>query len=409
MLPIPVDLAISNKRSCVLFDSGDVKCFGNNDDGRLGLGDTEHRGDDPDEMGNSLPFIDFGGRAVKQIDAGEFHTCVLFDTVNPENGFNEVVCFGKDTDGIHTPLGRGFTSAFTSESVGDNPEDMGTALRAVPLLNSAVSLTCGRLHSCAVLDIPGSSSGIRCWGRNENFKLGFTRFLTSALFHLNIGEDCRNGLGTCIPPVQLDDNAEVIQVAAGQVHTCALFSDKRIKCWGERSLIGLEMPVGNVLNESTTVADLPFVDIGPDMTPLSIHSKFFSTCVIVNTTTGATGMKCFGLNVANTLGIGTDVAISNNNFTETIGDAPGEMGSNLRFVPLGTGVEVHDVAMGPSHVCVIISTPLARRRLKCYGLVIGYEADPNVSPSAAILTSDKMGMYEVDSFEFDGDDYWIET
>jgi hypothetical protein len=34
---------------------GSVRAFGYNAYGQLGLGDTDNRGDDPDEMGASLP------------------------------------------------------------------------------------------------------------------------------------------------------------------------------------------------------------------------------------------------------------------------------------------------------------------------------------------------------------------
>jgi cysteine-rich repeat protein len=51
-------LAAGGARTCVLLDGVTVKCWGANSSGALGLGDEEHRGDDPGEMGDSLPSID---------------------------------------------------------------------------------------------------------------------------------------------------------------------------------------------------------------------------------------------------------------------------------------------------------------------------------------------------------------
>jgi len=46
--------------SCALLDDGSLKCWGDNHSGRLGLGDTETRGDEPGEMGDALPALDLG-------------------------------------------------------------------------------------------------------------------------------------------------------------------------------------------------------------------------------------------------------------------------------------------------------------------------------------------------------------
>ncbi|KAJ1489675.1 regulator of chromosome condensation 1/beta-lactamase-inhibitor protein II [Baffinella frigidus] len=47
----PTALSAGDGHSCVLFSDGSVKCWGNNGEGQLGVGDTDNRGDAPDEMG----------------------------------------------------------------------------------------------------------------------------------------------------------------------------------------------------------------------------------------------------------------------------------------------------------------------------------------------------------------------
>ncbi len=55
-----------------------VKCWGRNDFGVLGLGDTRERGGETKTMGNHLPFVNLGSDIRPwHIAVGDFHTCVL--------------------------------------------------------------------------------------------------------------------------------------------------------------------------------------------------------------------------------------------------------------------------------------------------------------------------------------------
>ena len=67
--------------TCALLDDDTVKCWGFNKLGNLGLGNTNHRGDNSGEMGDDLPILDFGTRRVQTIAVsnGEF-SCALFDS-----------------------------------------------------------------------------------------------------------------------------------------------------------------------------------------------------------------------------------------------------------------------------------------------------------------------------------------
>lgn len=80
----PIDLgapalqvSAGNYHTCALLEGGDVRCWGEGDDGRLGLGNTNDIGDD--ELPTAVPVIDLGGPAV-QVSAGYVHTCALLET-----------------------------------------------------------------------------------------------------------------------------------------------------------------------------------------------------------------------------------------------------------------------------------------------------------------------------------------
>ena len=67
-----------------------------------GDGDIEDRGDDPGEMGDSLPAVDLGtDRTAKALAAGWAHTCALLDD-------DSVKCWGNNESG---QLGLGDTVA----------------------------------------------------------------------------------------------------------------------------------------------------------------------------------------------------------------------------------------------------------------------------------------------------------
>ncbi len=57
-----VDLAVGDRHACVLFGTGRVKCWGNNLYGQLGIGSYDEHGGSPAEMGENLPFLDLGQR-----------------------------------------------------------------------------------------------------------------------------------------------------------------------------------------------------------------------------------------------------------------------------------------------------------------------------------------------------------
>jgi hypothetical protein len=56
--------------TCALFEIGKVKCWGRNKEGQLGLGDSQSRGENPNNLGENLPYIDLGKDKVIQISAG---------------------------------------------------------------------------------------------------------------------------------------------------------------------------------------------------------------------------------------------------------------------------------------------------------------------------------------------------
>ena len=73
-------LSSSSSHNCAVLDDDSVKCWGYNYNGQLGLGDKNTRGDDWNGMGDNLPAVNLGtGRMAKAISAGGSHTCAVLD------------------------------------------------------------------------------------------------------------------------------------------------------------------------------------------------------------------------------------------------------------------------------------------------------------------------------------------
>ena len=144
-----VQMALGESFNCVLLASGSVKCWGNNDDGQLGLGHTVSDTMDPDLA--SRPPIDFPEGTVRKIVAGASFACALLNE-------RFVRCWGNNDRG---QLGLGHTQA-----VGDN--ELPSSVSALAFSDDIIDMTAGAEHVCVYLP----RGNVRCWGSNDMGELG---------------------------------------------------------------------------------------------------------------------------------------------------------------------------------------------------------------------------------------------
>lgn len=297
------ELSAGGSHVCALMHSGRVKCWGCNSEGELGLGDTVHRGDHRGEMGDRLPHVDAGHQRVVHIAAAHERTCaVLAD--------GAVRCWGEDGWGY---LGRG--SVYQSQ--GDEPGEMGSRLIPVDLgpdQPPIVSLhTYGR-STCALFE----NRRIKCWGSNTHGQLGQGH-------DDHIGDDPED-LGAALPYVELGGDSRVRALALGHRFACAALEQGGTKCWGELHGGRLGRPGGpseGLGDNRGEMGDaLPEVDLGRPDDPIQLVAGFDAACALF-----ADGwIKCWGENFLRQLGNGDD---------ESRGDDLGEMGEALPYVILG--------------------------------------------------------------------------
>ncbi len=203
--------------TCALLDGGQVKCWGANNRGQLGYGDTINRGGESPP--SSIAPVEVGG-TVDRVSVGAFHVCALLVG-------GEVRCWG---DNPYGELGQGHT-----QSIGDDETPVAAPL--VSLAAAAVDVQAGDRMTCALL----VTGAVQCWGNNNVGQLGQGH--TD-----NIGDDeSVTGL------VELGE--KVSMLAVGGAHVCVVLESGTVRCWGFNDLG--QLGVGSTAN------------IGDDEKPLS--------------------------------------------------------------------------------------------------------------------------------------------
>lgn len=326
--------------NCVILQNDQIKCWGDNVHGQLGLGIKEIAiGDQSGEMGENLPAIDLGTNlTIKAAALGFYHTCAILSD-------NHVKCWGNNYLGqLGAPLGQNFM-----DHQGDEPDEMGNHL---PRVNLGTNVTVKNLisrtyHTCAILN----NNQMKCWGFNYVGQLGQG--------HKNVLGDDHNEMGDKLLEVNLGTDhlgkkLTAKAMALGSLHTCVILSNDQVKCWGgnRHGQLGLghREDIGDESNEMgnhLAEVDLGTDSIGNKLKPKKMTAGAFHTCVILNNNQ----IKCWGRNWFGQLGLG---------HKKTIGDDPMDQ---LDPVLLGEGLTAKAIDAGFRHTCAILND----NRMKCWG------------------------------------------
>jgi hypothetical protein len=275
-----------------MLTDGSVRCWGDGERGQLGNGLAVDIGNEPGELPGAT--INVGGVAQQLHSGGEFN-CVLL-----VNG--QLRCWGGNLAG---QLGHG-----TAVNFGDNLGEMPPP--ATNVGGEIAQIALGGVHACVLL----VNGEVRCWGYNASGQLGQG--------HTNsIGD----GPGEMPPPVVNVGAGNVVQLRAGNQHTCVLLDTNKVRCWG-RNNTG-ELGLGHTNNIGDGPGEMPPVDIVLGGVGIAQIDAFVSgTCVLYND--GA--LRCFGYNSSGQLGRG---------HTNNIGDGFGEMPPLTTNYGVGTVTELH--------------------------------------------------------------------
>ena len=296
--------------ACAIVTNGTVRCWGENNRGQLGKGDRA-------SVQDNIPVLvlEPAGtllRNIVSITAGRSHTCALL-----ENGTAK--CWGLNINGR---LANGNTNPFslTPAAVLESP--------GTPLAN-IVQIAAGQNHTCAVLE----GGTVKCWGENNNGKLG-------------------NGAraNTQATPVTVGGIEDAISIAAGYDHTCAVIMGGTAKCWGENS--SGQLGNGTRSNsQSTPVTVLESASGQPLPNIVQISAGQRHTCALLEGET----IKCWGENSSGQLGNGN----INSSLTPVTVLASETAADRTRRMFGGSQISV-----SKNHTCAIRGT---RKEVWCWG------------------------------------------
>lgn len=224
-----IDIAIGSYNTCVLTDeaSGNAYCWGLNNYGQLGNGDTTNRP-------TPIKVSGFDNARIISISIGEQHTCALVSS-DTMVGSSNAYCWGLNNYG----------------QLGNNPiADNGNIFQSQPpytynkLVPTLVSsniifssiMAGGWGHSCAITSV----GKIYCWGNNDFGQIG--------------RDGGSNALSRSIPTEISGGGifSSLSKVNGSVQYNCALGTDKKIYCWGHNGYGQLGSAINASPNEWTS-------------------------------------------------------------------------------------------------------------------------------------------------------------
>jgi alpha-tubulin suppressor-like RCC1 family protein len=226
--------------ACAIDGTGRARCWGSNARGQLGNGTTT--------PANQPVFVDFEHAFLPistliAIAASSDHTCgIAIDSA--------VYCWGA------------------GDQLGDSADESLPA--EIAFSSRAVAIAAGTAFTCALI----ADGTVDCIGDNSAGQLG------------NGGAPAQPGLLNLVPGL-----FNVVGVAAGADHACAVTAFGSVLCWGGNSR-------GQIGNNSTTAAPFPTTVQGIT-DAVSVSAGAFYTCAVRANGTAS----CWGANDAGELGV----------------------------------------------------------------------------------------------------------
>ena len=163
---------------------------------------------------------------------------------------------------------------------------------------------------------------MKCWGKNSSGQAGGGTPSSKRVISETAGSP-------------LASNETAIAIAAGWSHTCAILSDKSVKCWGSNAS---RQAGGGTPSNKRVVSETAGSPLASDETATAIAVGSYHTCVILSNNK----VKCWGSNFSGQAGGGTQNSSNTLVISETAGS------------PLASNETAIAITAGHKHTCAIL-------------------------------------------------------
>lgn len=321
-------IAVGTAHACALLTDGNIRCWGANNSGQLGVDSTTPAGACATcgalANVNSVVYS-------RDLVAGDGRTC----SVTTEG---KTWCWGGNGSGElgldnTTTVGNG-AGTLMAALVAGVPISFGGAAPPIPRALSAWGT-----NTCALLD----SGEVKCWGLNVEGQLG-----QDNATGIGCGAMSGCGLLSTTTAINLGTESRALKVETSGQHTCALLTNGDVTCWGRNSFgeLGLNH-TQSVGTSSGSLATLTSINIGTNRKALDLSLPRSTDLRYTCTTSTRGGVRCWGDNSSGQLG--------QNNLTTT-GDSTGDMDGLSDIAGLATGGSFAYAAgakVGSGHTCAL--------------------------------------------------------
>ena len=256
-----VDVAAGNGFTCVRDEQGKLFCWGANGTGQLGTGDTTDS-----VLPRSIETSGaLQGKQLVAVTAGVSHACAV-------DADGTAYCWGGNAYG---QLGNGTLV----DTALPTPVSAGAASG-----ERFIGIGSGAYSVCAV----AASGRAYCWGYNAQGQLGN-------------GTKVNSSVPVAVSTATVLANKRLLEVSAGQYHSCGVDSDGLAYCWGSNGSgrlgdgTGVDSTTPVAVSTSGALSGRNVTDIAADVQ---------NTC----TADSAGRVACWGYNGNQQIGDGTNVA-----------------------------------------------------------------------------------------------------